>query len=111
MDLSLERATDQKGNIMAGTFTNLIYHLVFSTKNREPMIHETFEHRLYEFIGGIVKGKGGTLLAIGGRPDHLHFATKFKPVDSLSKLIGEIKGNSSKWLNEQDLLLGRFFCQ
>jgi REP element-mobilizing transposase RayT len=56
---------------MAGTYTNLLYHLVFSTKNRVPMIHESFQQDLYAYIGGIIRGEGGTLLEANGMPDHV----------------------------------------
>ena len=51
---------------MASTFTNLLYHLVFSTKDRAPRIVEPVRDRLYEYIGGILRGEGGSLLAAGG---------------------------------------------
>jgi putative transposase len=50
--------------IVAGTYTNLLYHFVFSTKNRIPLISENLQQDLYCYIGGIVRGEGGTLLEI-----------------------------------------------
>lgn len=47
-------------------------HLVFSTKNREPLIKADLEPRLYEYLGGIVRDHGARLLEIGGMPDHIH---------------------------------------
>lgn len=47
-------------------------HLVFITKNREPLIAADLEPRLYEYLGGIVRDQGARLLEIGGMPDHLH---------------------------------------
>jgi len=96
---------------MAGTFTHLIYHIVFSTKRRYPMIEDAFKHRLYEYMGGIVRSKEGQLLAIGGIEDHIHLAVKLKPTEGLSKTIGGLKGNSSKWLNEHNLYDGHFSWQ
>lgn len=96
---------------MAGTFTNLIYHVVFSTKRREPMIFDSFQQRLYEYVGGIIRGKSGNLLSIGGTEDHVHIAVKLKPAEAISTTIGELKGNSSKWINEERFLEGRFSWQ
>ena len=95
---------------MAGTYTNLLYHVVFSTKSREPMIYG-FKDRLYTYMGGIVRGKEGKLLAIGGTADHVHLAVKLKPTEAVSKTVGEIKGNSSKWINENGFLEGYFSWQ
>ena len=54
---------------MATTFTNLLFHIVFSTKDRMPAIHDALREPLYEYIGGIIRGEGGTLRQIGGVPD------------------------------------------
>ena len=96
---------------MAGTFTNLLYHIVFSTKNRERIILDSLRQRLYEYTGGIVRSKGGRLLSIGGTQDHIHMAVKLKPTEAVSKTIGELKGNSSKWINENKFLDGYFSWQ
>src|SRR4028119_1557482 len=53
---------------MASSLTNLLYHIVFSTKERIPLIHEDLEEPLYDYIGGILRGKRGLLLGTGGRP-------------------------------------------
>jgi REP element-mobilizing transposase RayT len=58
---------------MAGTFTFLGIHFVFSTKNRIPLIDEKINVRLYAYIGGIIRELGGTLLEINAVPDHIHF--------------------------------------
>jgi putative transposase len=84
---------------MASTLTNLIYHIVFSTKMREPMITEKIRDELYWYIGGIIKEEGGVLLQIGGMPDHVHLVVKLKPVHTLSLIMRMIKGSSSKMNN------------
>ena len=96
---------------VAGTFTNLLYHVIFSTKNRESIIYDSFKERLYKYIGGIIRSKGGKLLSIGGTADHIHLAMKLKPVESISKVVGELKGNSSKWVNDSRFLVGHFSWQ
>ena len=55
---------------MANTYTNLLYHIVFSTKNRRPLIREDDKENLYAYIGGIIRGERGAQLEIGGMPDH-----------------------------------------
>lgn len=86
---------------MGATFTNLLYHIVFSTKDRRPLITPEFRDRLYEYIGGIVRGQGGVQLCLGGADDHVHILAKSKADVSVSKLLQAIKANSSKWANEQ----------
>ena len=75
---------------MASTLTNLLYHLVFSTKHREPLITPDLRDRLYAYIGGIIRGEGGILLDAGGMPDHIHLVTKFKPDPSVSEMLKKI---------------------
>ena len=96
---------------MAGTFTNLLYHLVFSTKDRVPLISEKLQQDLYEYIGGIIRGEDGVLLEIGGMSDHVHLLTKFKPVKSVSEMLNRIKAKSSKWANEKKLIEQNFAWQ
>src|ERR1051325_8223658 len=86
---------------MAGTYTNLLYHIVFSTKERRQLIKPAIEERLYKYIGGIIRGLGGIELEIGGVDDHIHILAKFKPTIALSDAVRDIKANSSKWLNEK----------
>ena len=85
---------------MADTFTNLLYHLVFSTKDRRPRITDNIRERLYEYMGGIIRGEGGCLLEIGGVPDHVHLLARFKSDVSVAEMLKRIKAKSSKWLNE-----------
>ena len=96
---------------MSSTLTNLLYHIVFSTKNREPAITAPIRAELYKYIGGIVRGEGGTLLEIGGRPDHLHLVVRFKAEPSVATMVKIVKSKSSKWLNEQPKRPGRFEWQ
>ena len=85
---------------MADTFTNLLVHIVFSTKHREPLIQEPLRGRLYEYIGGIVRKDGGTQLEIGGMPDHVHILARIKADISVSEALRSIKAGSSKWVHD-----------
>lgn len=89
---------------MAGTYTNLLYHLY-------PLIGTDFKDDLYAYIGGIVRGEGGVLLEIGGMPDHVHWLAKFKPVVSISIMPMRIRANSSGWMNEERMKLRKFAWQ
>ncbi len=85
---------------MANTYTNLLYHIIFSTKNRLPLICESFQPDLYQYIGGTIRGERGILIEIGGMPDHIHLLAKFKTNIAISDMLRIIKANSSKWINE-----------
>ena len=96
---------------MATTLTNLLVHVVFSTKEREPHISDKYRERLYAYMGGIIRSEGADPLAIGGTADHIHFVAKIKSNHALADLVRKIKANSSKWINENQLSKGRFAWQ
>jgi REP element-mobilizing transposase RayT len=96
---------------MGSTLTNLVYHIIFSTKVRESLITHEIRDELYSYIGGIVKGEGGILFQIGGTSDHIHLLIKLNPVHTLSGVMKKIKGNSSKWINAKKRLMGKFSWQ
>jgi REP element-mobilizing transposase RayT len=85
---------------MANTFTSLHYHIVFSTKNREPWISHGIEERVWKFLGGIARENKMKALWIGGMPDHNHMALALPPIQSVSKSLQLIKGGSSKWIKD-----------
>ena len=74
-------------------------HLIFSTKNREPMISGKVEKRLYEYIGGIVRGVNASLIEINGMPDHVHLLMRESKSISDQDFVGQLKGDSSRWMN------------
>ncbi len=94
---------------MASTFTNLLFHLVFSTKDRAPLITERYQERLYSYIGVVVRDEGGVLLAAGGMPDHIHLLASFKADTSVSEMTRRIKANSSRWIHQEETA-GRHFA-
>ena len=96
---------------MPSTYTNLLYHVVFSTKQRTPLISNEFQEELYRYIGGIVRAEGGVQFEIGGTSDHIHILAKFKPAISVSEMLAKIKANSSKWANEHKMKLRKFGWQ
>jgi REP element-mobilizing transposase RayT len=76
---------------------NLV-HCVFSTKNRADLIPEP--ERLRQYLTGIARAKNIPLVAAGGTQNHLHVLLALPPAMPLAKAIQELKGNSSRWLNE-----------
>jgi putative transposase len=85
---------------MASTYSNLLFHLIFSTKNRDPLIAPAWQDDLYGYIGGIIRTRRGTLLAAGGMPDHVHLLVK-SPTDlAVAELVRDVKSISSVWRRE-----------
>jgi putative transposase len=80
-------------------FCQLCYHLVWSTKDRLPLIEARFEEELYKVIAAKGLKLGATIYAVGGIENHVHLAASIPPTLTLSDFIGQIKGNSSHWVN------------
>jgi putative transposase len=85
---------------MSGTYSQLLLHIVFSTKGRTPWIAPRVASRLYPFMGGIVRAEKGVLYAIGGVEDHVHLYLRWRPDDTVSDLMRTVKSRSSKWVHE-----------
>ena len=85
---------------MPGTYSQLLLHVVFSTKGRHPWINTDVAARLHPYIGGIVRAERGVLHAIGGVEDHVHLYLRWRPDGSVSDLMRTVKSRSSKWLHE-----------
>ena len=84
---------------MPKSYTNLLYHIVFSTRDRRPIITAERRLRLYDYVGGIIRELGGIALAIGSIEDHLHLLAKLRPDKALSDLLRDLKANSSGWMH------------
>jgi putative transposase len=89
---------------MAGTYTKLYYHIVFSTKNRQRFITPTIEDDLHKYISGIVRNLSGSCVEINGDQDHVHILTILPPKIAVSDALRTIKANSSKWVHEEKTL-------
>jgi putative transposase len=85
---------------MPGAYCNLLYHLVFSTKERRPLIAETMKPRLQEYVRGILKNEGGELLELDGVADHVHLLVRLHPAKAVADAPRVIKANSSMWANQ-----------
>jgi putative transposase len=84
---------------MPQSLASLNFHLVFSTKNRQPLIDAEIQSRLYEYIGGILRAEKSVLLAAGGTPDHIHLLVSLSRELSIAETLRIVKANSSKWLH------------
>jgi REP element-mobilizing transposase RayT len=96
---------------MGNTYANLLYHAVFSTKDREPLIDERWQDDLYAYMGGIVRGSRGTLLKSGGVADHVHLLLKLPASVAIADMLRLVKANSSNWVRDSKLVIGKFAWQ
>jgi REP element-mobilizing transposase RayT len=88
------------------TYTQILYQIVFSTKEREKTLFENNREQLFRFIWGVLKNKNCLLYQINGVEDHLHIATHLHPTIALSSLVKDIKVASSLWIKENHIFPG-----
>ena len=86
---------------MANTYTSLHYHVIFSTKNREPWLVRDIEQRVWEYIRGIARTPQMTALQVGGVEDHIHALVTAPPTIAPFQIAQFLKGESSKWIHEE----------
>ena len=96
---------------MANTYTQIHLQFVFVVKFRKALIDKSFKEELYQYITGIVQSYGHKMLAINGVEDHVHVFIGMRPTQSISDLMQDIKGSSSKWINEKKFLKVKFEWQ
>ncbi|MFY9620357.1 MAG: IS200/IS605 family transposase [Pyrinomonadaceae bacterium] len=85
---------------MSDSYTNLLYHVVFSTKDRRPLITPEYEMRLYEYVGGTIRRVGGVSLELNGTEDHIHLLAKLRPDYALSSVLRDLKANATGWMHD-----------
>lgn len=94
-------ATQREGRTVPNTYTQLMFHVVFSTKNRQRTLPDEHRETLYRYIWGIHKNLNCHLHRIGGIDDHVHILTGMPTTLSLAEYIREVKTGSSCWLKDQ----------
>lgn len=98
------RRGDTKGgrkNIaMSHTHTMLLYHIVFSTKHREPWLEPNVRESLFPYMSGILKNHNGHALLVNGMPDHVHILAQLRSTPSLADVVQATKAGSSAWFKE-----------
>lgn len=96
---------------MANTYTQIHLHVIFAVKKRTGLIQHEWKDELYKYITGVIQTNEHKLLAVNGMPDHLHICFGMRPIQSLSDLMQDIKGHSSKWINEKKFIREKFEWQ
>jgi len=96
---------------MANTFTQIYIHFVFAVQNRASLIQSEWKDELYKYITGIVQKNGHKLIAINGTANHVHIFIGYKLHQLIPELMQDVKGSSSKWINEKKFVRGKFSWQ
>jgi len=96
---------------MANTYSQIYLQIVFAVQNRISLIEPSWKDELYKYITGIIQNNGHKLLAINGTSNHLHIFIGYNIKQLLPHLIQDVKGSSSKWINEMHLVSGKFSWQ
>jgi REP element-mobilizing transposase RayT len=84
---------------MSSSYSNLLYHIVFATKGREPWMTATIRPRIHQYLGGAIRAENGIAIIVNGTADHIHILAKLRQDKAISKAIGELKANSSGWIS------------
>jgi len=89
------------GRQMSHTCGNILLNLIFSTRERHPLIKPEFRSELFAYLGGIVREMHGTALIISGTADHVHMLVRTRPARAPAELACVVKTNSSRWVREK----------
>jgi len=93
------------------SFVKIWVHLVFATKNREPLLSKNFRYDLHNHIIQNCKEKDIFLQTINGYTDHIHCLISLGKDQTISKISQLIKGESSLWINKNNFTDGKFSWQ
>jgi REP element-mobilizing transposase RayT len=96
---------------MANTFTKVYIQIVFVVKGRENLISKDWRSKLHKYISGIITAKSHKSIIVNGVGDHVHCFIGLNPNMSISDLARDIKNNSSKFINENKFVKGKFQWQ
>lgn len=88
------------------TFTQICYHIVFSTKNRDPVLSVDGRLALFGYVWGIIKKRRSRLYRINCTLDHMHILSSLHPSCSLATFVKDIKVGSSHWIKEHKVFPG-----
>ncbi len=96
---------------MANTYSQINIHCVFAVKGRENIITKSFRDDLHRYMSGILINDNAFPLAVGGWLDHVHVFFELPPNSKISDLMRDLKACSSKWINDNKLIQGKFQWQ
>lgn len=88
---------------MANTYTQIYMHIIFAVTRREALISNDWMLALHAYLAGACRNRQHFVHAIGGTADHVHLLLGMHPAESVANLVKELKGQSTRWLNENHL--------
>jgi REP element-mobilizing transposase RayT len=96
---------------MSQSLSKIYVHIIFSTKNREPLIHDAIKEELFNYLGGVCKNLECNPIQVGGYRDHVHILCSLSKKVTLIKLLEDIKSSSSKWIKTRGEQFSNFYWQ
>jgi REP element-mobilizing transposase RayT len=96
---------------MPQSLSNVLVHLIFSTKNREPLITTEIESDLHDWCGGILRDLKCPPLRVGGTADHIHILFRLSRTMAVSEVVQLLKVSGSKWIKQQGPAFHQFAWQ
>lgn len=96
---------------MPRSYNKIWIHAIWSTKHRQPLIIERIEKRVFQYISDELREQGCPVRIIGGMPDHIHCLFLMSPQKSIAEIVKQIKGSSSHFINQKDLIPEKFAWQ
>ena len=96
---------------MPHSFNRIWLHTIWATKERQPLIKPEIEQKVYEFMREQLKQIGCPVRIINGMPDHVHCLFLLNPQKSVTEIVKQVKGSTSHFINEQNLIPQKFAWQ
>ncbi len=96
---------------MANTYTQIHIQFIFAVKYKNGVILSLWKDEVYKYIAGITKNNKHKMISINEMPDHIHMLVGFRPSQSISNFMQDVKGSSSKWINEKQFTKSKFEWQ
>ena len=96
---------------MPQSLASVLVHLVFSTKNREPLITEAIEPELHKYLSTVFRGCDSPALLVGGYKDHIHTLFSLSRTWAIADIVEEVKTSSSKWIKTKGEEFRQFHWQ
>ncbi|MCB0506434.1 MAG: IS200/IS605 family transposase [Cyclobacteriaceae bacterium] len=96
---------------MPHSFNRIWLHTIWATKERQPLIKPEIEHKVYKFMREQLKQIGCPVRIINGMPDHVHCLFLLNPQKSVTEIVKQVKGSTSHFINEQNLIPQKFAWQ
>lgn len=96
---------------MSHSYNKIWLHVVFATKDRLPLIKTTVEKQIHEHINQQLIENGNSVRVINGMADHVHLLFLQNPKIAIADIVKQVKGNTSHWINQQNLIVEKFAWQ